>query len=200
MEVKRLEEEGCNKWWNHLLYNRLITFNIGHILYLSFIYAVFGLKATLFHIMYSLAVTLMLEAINYLEHYGLEPKLLPGSSDVYESVKITHSWNAPQVLTNYILFKLQRHSDHHANSYKPYQILDSFTDSPILPYGYSVSILLCMFPPIWSRVTDPIAIATNKGEKVSEEYMQKQQSLVLMTLCTTSVFLTYITFFVIGFK
>ena len=150
--------------------------------------------------MYSLAVTLMLEAINYLEHYGLERKLLPGSSDVYESVKITHSWNAPQLLTNYILFKLQRHSDHHANSYKPYQILDSFTESPMLPYGYSVSILLCMFPPIWRRVTDPIALATNQGEKVSEEYMQKQQSLVLMMLCTTSGVITYITFFVIGFK
>lgn len=140
---------------------------------MGLIYAVFGLKATLFHVVYSALITLMFEAVNYIEHYGLERKLLPGSTDVYESVKITHSWNAPQVLSNYILFKLQRHSDHHANSYKPYQILDSFTESPMLPYGYSVSLLLCMFPPIWKRVTDHIAISTNKGEKVDEEFLIK---------------------------
>ena len=63
---------------------------------------------------------MMFESVNYLEHYGLQRKLMPGYTDIYESVRITHSWNAPQVITNYLLFKLQRHSDHHANSYKHY--------------------------------------------------------------------------------
>ena len=64
----------------------------------------FGAYALIFHLVYSLAVTMMLEAINYLEHYGLERKKDVNGN--YESVGIKHSWNAPQVITNMILFKL----------------------------------------------------------------------------------------------
>ena len=151
------------------MYNRLITFTAGEILYNALIGYIFGTKGMVFNLVVSLITTLLFETVNYLEHYGLQRKLIPGSEDVYESVRITHSWNAPQVMTNYLLFKLQRHSDHHANSYKPYQILDSFPESPMLPYGYSVSVVLCLFPPIWKRVIDPIAIATNNGEKITQE-------------------------------
>jgi alkane 1-monooxygenase len=108
-----------------------------------------------FNLVVSVIATLMFETVNYLEHYGLQRKLIPGAENVYESVNITHSWNAPQLITNYLLFKLQRHSDHHANAYKPYQILDSFEESPMLPYGYSICLILCMIPPIWRRVIDP---------------------------------------------
>jgi alkane 1-monooxygenase len=59
-----------------------------------------------FNLLVSVITTLMFEAVNYLEHYGLQRKLLPGTDKVYESVNITHSWNAPQVMTNYLLFKL----------------------------------------------------------------------------------------------
>ena len=147
-----------------MLYNRLITFNVGHVLYLTLVYLIFGGRTVVFHLLYSAMVALMYEAINYIEHYGLQRKLLPGSKDVYESVKITHSWNAPQAVSNNFLFKLQRHSDHHANSYKPYQILDSLSESPMLPYGYSVALMLVLNPIIWKRVIDPLAIAAGKGE------------------------------------
>ena len=160
---------------------------------------IFGTRALFFNLVVSYLTLMTFESVNYLEHYGLQRKLMPGSTDIYESVRITHSWNAPQVMTNYLLFKLQRHSDHHANSYKPYQILDSYPESPMLPYGYSVSLLLCIFPPIWRRVIDPVAIATNKGEKVSDDFRVYQERLVLATLVCTSLFFTYICFFVIGF-
>lgn len=159
----------------------------------------FGLFAMAFNLLVSLLTTLMFETVNYLEHYGLSRKLINGSDSIYESVRITHSWNAPQVMTNYLLFKLQRHSDHHANSYKPYQILDSYPESPMLPYGYSVSMLLSLFPPVWKRVIDPVAIATNNGVKVSEETKQDGERCVLTTLIFTSMFFTYICFFAIGF-
>lgn len=52
----------------------------------------------------------MLEIINYLEHYALERNALERDADgnvtVWESVNIKHSWNAPQVVTNLVLFKL----------------------------------------------------------------------------------------------
>ena len=60
---------------------------------------------------------MFLENVNYMEHYGLLRKKINGK---YERVNITHSWNAPQRFSNYVLFKLQRHSDHHENGFKPY--------------------------------------------------------------------------------
>ena len=64
-------------------------------LYNVIIAIVFGRKALIFNLFLSLITTLMFETVNYIEHYGLERKLLEGTTDVYESVKITHSWNAP---------------------------------------------------------------------------------------------------------
>lgn len=40
-----------------------------------------------------------------------------------EPVWYEHSWDAPHRLTNMVLFKLQRHGDHHVNSTRRYQIL-----------------------------------------------------------------------------
>lgn len=108
---------GTNSIIDSLLHNRLISFTLCEILYFVMVYLVFGGKGLLFHLVTNIMVLQQFEAVNYLEHYGLLRKLENG---VYESVKITHSWNAPQVITNYLLFKVQRHSDHHANSYKPY--------------------------------------------------------------------------------
>ena len=82
------------------------------------------MKPLQFCILYAFLTVFMLETINYLEHYGLERKPLEygpnGEVTVWESVTIMHSWNAPQVMSNYMFFKLQRHSDHHAYAYKPY--------------------------------------------------------------------------------
>jgi alkane 1-monooxygenase len=157
-----------------------------------------GTHTLVFHLIVSLIATLMLEAINFIEHYGLQRKFIPGSDSVYESVKITHSWNAPQVFTNWFLFKLQRHSDHHANAYKPYQILDSFVESPMLPYGYSVSLLIVLFPSIWRKIIDPLAIATNKGEKITKEEQDSIEKWILFVLISTSTLFTYLAFIGIG--
>lgn len=194
IEAERLQKEGKSQF---SLENRMISFNLLHALYIGVIYTIFGGLATLFHLVYSFFIVLMLEAINYLEHYGLQRKL--DANGNYESVSIKHSWNAPQVITNWVLFKLQRHSDHHANSYKPYQILESFPESPMLPYGYSVSIILSFIPPIWKKVINPLAEATNKDEKLPEDVRISHQRWILGTLCIVSLVFTYITFFVIGF-
>jgi alkane 1-monooxygenase len=125
----------------------------------------FGFKAVLFSIVSSIMCMLMIETVNYVEHYGLLRK--KDEKGVYEPVNIKHSWNAPQVITNHMLFKLQRHSDHHANVYKPYQILESLSDSPELPHGYSASVILAMLPSEWFKMANPLAEATNRGEKIS---------------------------------
>lgn len=41
-----------------------------------------------------------------------------------------HSWNSNHVFSNWALFHLQRHSDHHANAIRSYQSLRHFNGLP----------------------------------------------------------------------
>mmetsp|Transcript_14808 Transcript_14808/g.44621 ORF Transcript_14808/g.44621 Transcript_14808/m.44621 type:complete len:362 (-) Transcript_14808:603-1688(-) len=70
-----------------------------------------------------LTADVLLEFINYLEHYGLRREIVEvnGVREV-EQVTPFHSWNAGHRITNYFLFKLQRHSDHHATGGRRYQV------------------------------------------------------------------------------
>jgi alkane 1-monooxygenase len=96
-----------------------------------------------------LAFTL-LELVNYVEHYGIVRKeITPGK---YERVNPIHSWNASHLLSNFFLFQLQRHSDHHANAIKRYQVLNHYDVSPQLPFGYPTMIIIATFPPLWFRL------------------------------------------------
>jgi alkane 1-monooxygenase len=95
----------------------------------------------------------LLETVNYMEHYGLRRQKLP--SGRYERVRPSHSWNSSTVITNVLLFHLQRHSDHHANPLRPYQVLRHVDEAPQLPSGYSAMLLLALVPPLWRRVMDP---------------------------------------------
>eukprot|EP00347_Sterkiella_histriomuscorum_P018755 403344302 len=195
LEKTRLEKEGRSAY---SLRNKLIFWNLLHVLHVSLIYVFLGPKATMFQIIYSVMNTLIFEAINYIEHYGLQRK--QDQNGIYESVNITHSWNAPQVASNYMLIKLQRHSDHHANSYKPYQILESLPASPNLPFGYTGCLIMCYFPKIWFKVMDPYVDSINKGEKLDEKVKKELDTWIFGTLCTIALFVTYVTFFVLGFE
>eukprot|EP00698_Gefionella_okellyi_P008869 TRINITY_DN2226_c0_g1_i1.p1 TRINITY_DN2226_c0_g1~~TRINITY_DN2226_c0_g1_i1.p1 ORF type:complete len:384 (-),score=67.56 TRINITY_DN2226_c0_g1_i1:784-1935(-) len=116
----------------------------------------FSWKAAPYFVGQSFVAFTLLELVNYIEHYGLSRKeIAPGK---YEQVNITHSWNAAHRITNYFLFKLQRHSDHHANSTRRYQVLRSFDESPQLPTGYAGMILLALFPPLFRKLMDSRAI------------------------------------------
>jgi alkane 1-monooxygenase len=54
-----------------------------------------------------------------------------------------------------VLFELTRHSDHHFEPAKHYQLLDSMKDASQLPAGYPAMMLLSIFPPVWFRVMNP---------------------------------------------
>ena len=105
------------------------------VLLLSGTYYVFGSLAVFFHLLYSAYTILLGESVNYVEHYGLRRKKLENGH--YESIHMRHCWNSPRAISNYLFFRIQRHSDHHVNSYRPYQILRNFDVAPQLPYGYA---------------------------------------------------------------
>ena len=70
-----------------------------------------------------IAITL-LEAVNYLGHYGmLRQKVKSEDRDRYKRVDPSLRWNSDNIATNVLLCHLQRHSDHHAQPTRRYQAL-----------------------------------------------------------------------------
>ena len=130
--------------------NDMIWYIAFQSLYLLFVFYLFGLKGLIVALIVGVISFLFLETINYIEHYGLERKILP--SGRYERVQLHHSWNSNHIIGRIVLYELTRHSDHHYSASKKYQILENQPVSPQLPYGYPTSILIALVPPIWFRL------------------------------------------------
>ncbi|WP_040252845.1 alkane 1-monooxygenase [Psychroserpens mesophilus] len=130
--------------------NDMFWFILLQISYLLTVLLVFGTMGLLFAISSALVGILLLESVNYIEHYGL--LRLKTKSGRYERVKEMHSWNSNHVIGRIVLYELTRHSDHHFKSSKKYQILDCHDESPQMPYGYPTSMVLAMIPPLWFKI------------------------------------------------
>jgi alkane 1-monooxygenase len=124
--------------------------------------AIFGPQVIPFIVIQAVFGFMLLETVNYLEHYGLlRQKTANGR---YERCTPQHSWNSDHLVTNIFLYHLQRHSDHHANPTRRYQTLRSFSEAPSLPSGYASMICLAYFPPLWRKVMDPRVLAHYDGD------------------------------------
>lgn len=126
-----------------------------------------GVNGVVFFALQSLVAMTLLEVINYIEHYGLARReIAPGR---YERCLPEHSWNSSERLTNWFLFHLQRHADHHHIASRPYYALRHIDESPQLPTGYAGMILLALVPPLWRRVMDPRVEAWHGRPRQSED-------------------------------
>ncbi|MDA8886310.1 alkane 1-monooxygenase [Bacteroidia bacterium] len=132
--------------------NDMVKYTVFQLLILAIIGLSFGTPVLLYYILATLIGILLLESINYLEHYGLLRKKI--SEAAYERVQDKHSWNSDHILGRYLLFELTRHSHHHANSLVKYPDLLSREGSPQLPTGYPGMILLSLVPPLFFKVMD----------------------------------------------
>ena len=130
--------------------NDMFWFTIIQISYLASLYLFFGLNGFLLASFAGIVGLLLLETINYIEHYGLKRNLLP--SGRFERVSEKHSWNSNHILGRIMLYELTRHSDHHFKSQKKYQILEYHDVSPQMPYGYPTSMVISFIPPLWFAV------------------------------------------------
>ncbi len=100
----------------------------------------------------SVVAIVMLEVINYIEHYGLQRKR--DANGRYERTQPEHSWNSAHAITGRLLFGLPRHSDHHFLASREYPILRHHAHAPQLPAGYATMFLIALAPPLWRRVMD----------------------------------------------
>jgi alkane 1-monooxygenase len=99
----------------------------------------------------------LLEAFNYIAHYGLMRR--PGPDGRLEPLRPSHSWNTRRRANNATLFNMGRHADHHRFSARPYHELEVLEGGAQLPCGYAGVLLLAFVPPLFMRVMDPRAAA-----------------------------------------
>ncbi len=127
--------------------NDMLWYVLIQLLYLAVVFVLFGTLGLLFALGAAATGFLLLETINYIEHYGLIRKKLP--SGRYERVREVHSWNSNHVVGRMVLYELTRHSDHHYRAAKKYQLLDYHDISPQMPFGYPTSMVMSLVPPLW---------------------------------------------------
>lgn len=135
------------------VYNDMFWYLIIEAAYLGLLYFLFGAFVAKFLVLSAIIGFLLLETVNYIEHYGLMRSKLP--SGRYERVREVHSWNSNHIIGRIILYELTRHSDHHYKSSKKYQVLDYYEQSPEMPYGYPTSMVISLIPPLWFRIMNP---------------------------------------------
>lgn len=131
------------------LTNQMIQFQMVQLLFLVIIFIIFGTFAGLCFLVAATIGFLLLETVNYIEHYGLERRK---TENGYERAMPEHSWNSNHFLGRLLLFELSRHSDHHYQASRKYQLLRHHDDAPQMPTGYPGMIILAMFPPLWFQI------------------------------------------------
>ena len=148
----KLEKEKLKRKGKSFLLNPMIISTIVPWSFQGLIFLFFGYKVSLFYLLASIFGISILESQNYFSHYGLQRKLKEDGS--YERVKAHHSWNSDHLIGRILLFELTRHSDHHFAGGKPYQILESKSESPMLPFGYPAMLIMGYFPFIFKPVME----------------------------------------------
>lgn len=130
--------------------NEMLMFQLIQLAFVTGIFLLFGWLTTLYFLASAVIGFLMLETVNYIEHYGLQRRKTGPSS--YERALPIHSWNSNHVLGRIVLFELSRHSDHHYLASRKYQVLRHHDDAPQMPTGYPGMMILSLIPPLWFRV------------------------------------------------
>jgi alkane 1-monooxygenase len=154
-EAVRLTRRG-NPIWS--MRNELLSsFALIALIY-AVVGAAFGLLGICFFALQSVLGVSNIVLINYIQHYGLVRGRTAGGQR--ESIAPNHSWDSDHLVSNWLLFNLPRHSDHHCNGNKQYQSLDNLENAPQLPMGYLAMLWLALCPPLWRRVMDKRAQAT----------------------------------------
>ena len=159
LESDRLNRNGHPVWSQHneILQPALITVTLWSALIIWL-----GIAALPVIIAISFWANFQLTSANYIEHYGLlRRQRAPGR---YEICQPYHSWNSNHVFSNWALFHLQRHSDHHAHPLRRYQSLRHFPNLPELPNGYMGMFLLSYISPLWFWIMDRRLITSVQGD------------------------------------
>lgn len=159
IEAKRLSAKGLGTLSFH---NEMLQFQLIQLAFLALIFMIFGFAPMLYFVASAVIGILLLESVNYIEHYGLSRSAV--GEGRYERVKPHHSWNSDHILGRVVLFELSRHSDHHYMASKKYQTLEHHPESPQMPTGYPGMIIMALLPPVWFKLMHPLIHQIEKAQ------------------------------------
>lgn len=135
------------------VHNEMLRFQLIQLVLVLLAGLVFGWVAACCFVGAALMGILLLETVNYIEHYGLSRRQIGAGK--WERAMPWHSWNSNHVVGRILLFELSRHSDHHYLASRKYQVLRHHHDAPQMPTGYPGMMLLSLLPPAWFAVMHP---------------------------------------------
>jgi alkane 1-monooxygenase len=174
LEKGRLARHDTGPWSVH---NKILQAWAMSVALFGTLIGVFGVKVVPFLVIQAVFGFSLLEVVNYLEHYGLlRQKLANGR---YERCMPRHSWNSNHVASNVFLYNLERHSDHHANPTRRYQMLRHFEEAPQLPSGYGLMLGIAYIPPLWRKVMDKRVLAMYDGDVTKANIQPSKRKKVL---------------------
>ena len=156
-----------------LLCNQVINGALLSIIPLLLAGALVGLSALISWLVVMLIAKWLLEAINYVQHYGLVR--VPGSA-----IEARHSWESQGLASTLGLYNATRHGGHHVNGNEPFWQLEYHGTAPVHPYGYMFAISLALIPPLWSSYIGPRLNHWDSNMASAEE-----QTLVRLSLAET---------------
>mgnify|MGYP001227206689 CR=1 FL=1 len=148
--------------------NLMLIFHFLQFSLLTVVYYFYGLKALICFSIAALIGILLLETVNYIEHYGLRRQKTQSG---YSKVLPCHSWNSDHPIGRILLFEVSRHSDHHYQAQRKYQVLRHFDNSPQMPYGYPAMILIACVPFLWFKIMH------KHMESIEKMDLEKEQDL-----------------------
>lgn len=174
LEKARFDRTGTSPW---NLRNDVLNAWLMSVVLFALMIVVFGVQIIPFLAIQAVFGFSLLEVVNYLEHYGLLRQ--KDDNGRYERCSPRHSWNSDHIATNVVLYGLERHSDHHANPTRRYQVLRTFDEAPQLPSGYGTMIGLAYIPPLWRKVMDHRVLEAYDGDitKINIDPRKRQRIL-----------------------
>lgn len=160
IEKKRLKKTDSRY---PVLHNRIFIFALLQIGLMLTIFLYLSGVALLLFLSQNLVAILLLHIINYMQHYGLMRE--KSTEGKYEKINEHHAWNTARRNAVLNIFQLENHADHHMHPAKTYDQLIQMKESPAHPLGFSLMILLSLFPPLWFRIMNkriPSKISNSK--------------------------------------
>ena len=153
-----------NLWW---FQNRFILGLFRNLFVLMAIFFIGGRSAVFIYLPSIVWAKILLETVNYIEHYGLVRA-------EGHPIKPRHSWNSNHMISGILLYNLTRHSDHHEKSYLEFYNLAPYPDAPKMRYGYLSMIYLALGLPFIYRL-----IMNKQLEEWDNNYASKNEQLII---------------------
>ena len=128
------------------LQNRMLHYFVLEIIFLFIAFFIAGINGLVFVIFHSFVSIILLELVNYIQHYGLERKMENGKYEIFTD---HHSWNSRHISANWSTFNLGLHAEHHQSASKHYPLLSQEEKVIEMPANYSIMLIMALIPPLW---------------------------------------------------